>query len=123
MRIEDEVKLDFKDVLIRPKRSTLSSRKEVDLKRTYKFKHSDREWTGIPIMASNMDGVGTIQMALAMQKEQLLTVLVKSYGVDQIKPFANQLHHDLTVFSTGVSESDLTRLETILKTSTFNAFA
>ena len=117
MRIENELKLDFSDVLIRPKRSTLKSRKDVDLTRTYKFLHAKgRQWTGIPIMASNMDGVGTIQMALAMQKEQLLTVLVKSYGVEDIKPFANQLHPDLTVFSTGVSESDLTRLETILKT-------
>ncbi len=117
MRIENELKLDFSDVLIRPKRSTLKSRKDVDLTRTYKFLHAKgRQWTGIPIMASNMDGVGTIQMALAMQKEQLLTVLVKSYGVEDIKPFANQLQPDLTVFSTGVSESDLTRLETILKT-------
>ena len=57
MRIEDDIKLDFKDVLIRPKRSTLSSRKQVDLNRTYKFKHSGFEWTGVPIMAANMDGV------------------------------------------------------------------
>ena len=53
MRIEEEVKLDYSDVLFRPKRSTLKSRKEVDLTRTYKFKHSNREWAGIPIIASN----------------------------------------------------------------------
>ena len=56
MRIEEDIKLDFKDVLIRPKRSTLSSRKEVDLNRKYIFKHSKCEWNGIPIMAANMDG-------------------------------------------------------------------
>jgi GMP reductase len=66
MRIEEDIKLDFKDVLIRPKRSTLSSRKEVDLVRTFKFKHSGWEWTGVPIMAANMDGVGTIDMAKAL---------------------------------------------------------
>ena len=63
MRIEQEVKLDYKDVLIRPKRSTLRSRKQVALERTYRFRNSKQEWTGIPIMAANMDGVGTFQMA------------------------------------------------------------
>jgi len=57
MRIEDEVKLDFRDVLIRPKRSTLSSRKEVDLTRTYKFKHSGVEWTGVPLIQKFISSV------------------------------------------------------------------
>ena len=59
MRIENEIKLDYKDVLIRPKRSTLKSRKDVSLRRTYQFRNSGNYWSGIPIMASNMDGVGT----------------------------------------------------------------
>lgn len=116
MRIENELKLDFSDVLIRPKRSTLKTRKDVDLSRTYKFLHAKgRQWHGIPIMASNMDGVGTLKMALAMQQEKLLTVLIKSYHVDDIRPVIDQLDPDLTVFSTGVSESDLSRLENILQ--------
>lgn len=53
-RIEDDIKLDFKDVLIRPKRSTLKSRSEVDLTRTYEFRNSKRSWTGVPLMAANM---------------------------------------------------------------------
>ena len=63
MRIEEDLKLDYSDVLFRPKRSTLSSRKEVSLKRTYKFKYSNTEWTGVPIMAANMDGVGELGIA------------------------------------------------------------
>ena len=114
MRIESDLKLDFSDVLIRPKRSTLKSRKDVDLLRTYKFRHSSRIWQGIPIMASNMDGVGTIPMALSLQQHRLLTVLVKTYTVQDIEPYASTLNPDLTVFSTGTSESDLTRLSTIL---------
>ena len=62
MRIESDIKLDYKDVLIRPKRSTLKSRKEVNLMRTYKFRNSKQEWRGIPIMAANMDGVGTFEL-------------------------------------------------------------
>ena len=117
MRIENELKLDFSDVLIRPKRSTLKSRKDVDLHRTYKFLHAKgRTWTGIPIMASNMDGVGTLAMALSLQTSELLTVLVKSYTVADLQPYASQLQPHLTVFSTGVSEQDLGRLTQIMTT-------
>ena len=63
MRIEEEIKLDYSDVLFRPKRSTIKSRKEVDLSRTYKFKFSNKERSGIPIIASNMDGVGELGVA------------------------------------------------------------
>ena len=52
MRIEEDIKLDFKDVLFRPKRSTLSSRKEVDLERKFTFKHSKKVYNGIPIMSA-----------------------------------------------------------------------
>lgn len=80
MRIENEIKLDYKDVLIRPKRSTLKSRKEVDLNRTYKFRNSKQKWKGIPIMAANMDGVGTFDMALALGDLDLFTCLAKQYS-------------------------------------------
>ena len=63
MRIEEDIKLDYADVLFRPKRSTLSSRKDVELKRTYKFKYSKHQWSGTPIIAANMDGVGELEIA------------------------------------------------------------
>ena len=63
MRIEDDIKLDYDDVLIRPKRSTLTSRYDVDMNREFTFVHSGKTWKGVPIMASNMDGVGTFEMA------------------------------------------------------------
>ena len=84
MRIEEEVKLDYSDVLFRPKRSTLSSRKDVDLNRTYKFRYSNNEWTGIPIMAANMDGVGTFEMADELAKLNIFTCLVKTYKTMEI---------------------------------------
>jgi GMP reductase len=111
MRIEDEIKLDFKDVLIRPKRSTLSSRKEVDLTRTYKFKHSRAEWTGVPVMAANMDGVGTLEMAAALQQHNMFTCTVKSYdegdfgGID--------VDFDNFAVSTGTSSGDFNKLKRI----------
>ena len=77
MRLEPEVKLDFKDVLIRPKRSTLKSRKEVKLKRQYKFRNSGNFWSGIPIMAANMDGVGTFNMAHELAKNKMFTCITK----------------------------------------------
>ena len=115
MRIENEIKLDFRDVLIRPKRSTLSSRKEVNLTRTYTFKHSKQSWSGVPIMASNMDGVGTFDMATALQKDKLFTCLVKSYNtsIDKWRD-AIALDPEYFAVSTGTSDADFDRLNIIL---------
>ena len=66
MRIEEDLKLGFKDVLFRPKRSTLNSRAQVDLNREFRFLHGKGTWQGVPIMAANMDTVGTFAMARAL---------------------------------------------------------
>jgi GMP reductase len=116
MRIEDEVKLDFRDVLIRPKRSTLLSRKEVNLERTYKFKHSDKIWRGVPIMASNMDGVGTIEMAKELFGHSMFTCLVKSYSEDDLFDLAGMYSANCFAISTGTSERDFQRLSRIINT-------
>ena len=110
MRIEDEVKIDFKDVLIRPKRSKLNSRSEVDLNRTFTFKHSKKTWTGVPIMASNMDGVGTFAMAKALQNHNMFTCLVKSYEKDDWIANSNDLDVEYFAVSTGTSQKDLDKL-------------
>ena len=81
MRIEQDIKLDYKDVLFKPKRSKLESRRDVDLARTFKF-HYGNEWTGVPVMASNMDGVGTFEMAKVLQEHKMITVMRKHYTVD-----------------------------------------
>lgn len=87
MRIESDIKLGFKDVMFRPKRSTLKSRSLVNLERTFKFKHSDETWTGIPVVAANMDTVGTFEMALALQKHSMFTVLHKHYTAGEWNRF------------------------------------
>lgn len=110
MRIEEDIKLDFKDVLIRPKRSTLSSRKEVDLERKYTFKHSGKVYNGIPIMAANMDGVGTINMANELDCHKLFTCLSKGYNESDI----GKVITEYFAVSTGTSENDLSRLERII---------
>ncbi len=116
LRIEDEHKLDFADVLIRPKRSTLKSRKDVDLNRTYTFRHSGKTYHNIPIMAANMDGVGTIEMALVLQKHGLFTCLVKTVTVDDLKPHMAHLNPENFAVSTGTSTHDFNNLKTILDT-------
>ena len=77
MRIIDDVKLDFNDVLISPKRSQLTSRKDADLTRTFTFKHSKHQWSGVPIIASNMDHTGTLGMNQVLEKYDMLTALCK----------------------------------------------
>lgn len=115
MRIMDDVKLDFKDVLILPKRSTLASRKEVDLIRHYTFRWSKQKWNGVPIMAANMDGVGTFSMANLLQNQKLFTCLTKGYTFEDWLANEQSLLTDHVAISTGTSDSDFRKLQTILE--------
>lgn len=81
MRIDTDLKLDFDDVLLKPKRSQFSSRSQVILEREFSFKHSPLKWKGVPIIAANMDGVGTFSMAKVLGKHNLLTAIRKHYQV------------------------------------------
>ena len=83
MRIEEELKLDYSDVLFRPKRSTLKSRKDVNLLRTYRFKYSKNEWSGIPIMAANMDGVGELGVAEKLNEYGTATIEVHKDSINE----------------------------------------
>ena len=85
MRIVDDVKLDFSDVLIRPKRSTLESRKNAKLERTFRFKHSKQSWTGVPIIAANMDHTGTWPMNKALVEFGMLTAICKFWHYIPLK--------------------------------------
>ena len=89
MRIVDDVKLDFKDVLIKPKRSELVSRKEANLKRVFKFKHSQHNWEGVPIIAANMDHTGTYDMYKAMKDYDMLTALCKFQPWNELQRFTS----------------------------------
>lgn len=106
MRIIEDTKLDFKDVLILPKRSTLNSRSEVSLIRDFKFKHSTQTWSGVPIMAANMDTVGTFEMAKTLNEFKMLTCIHKHYSVDQWKEFINSVSQENIVYSLGSSSED-----------------
>ena len=95
MRIEDEVKLDYSDVLIRPKRSTLGSRKEVRMERKFEFvnyaneENAEYHYEGIPIMASNMDGVGTFEMADRLAEFNVFTRQVKTLNSASLSAISN----------------------------------
>ena len=87
MRLEYDIKLGFKDVMFRPKRSTLKSRSQVNLQRTFKFMHTSIEWTGVPIMAANMDTVGTFEMAVKLAEKEMFTAIHKHYTLDEWNRF------------------------------------
>lgn len=107
MKIEADTKLDFIDVLIRPKRSTLSSRSEVSMEKTLTFPNSDQSWTGVPIIAANMDTVGTFEMYRELSKHKLLTCLSKHYEVDD---YPMDLNREYYMVSTGINERDWAKL-------------
>ena len=120
MLISDDIKLDYSDVLIRPKRSTLKSRKEVDLIRTMMFKNSKRIYQGTPIMASNMDGVGTFEMADELAKLNIFTCLVKTYKTNELVDFFDDSDLELmasrkqnVAMSIGTSDSDLKKFKEV----------
>ena len=114
MLIDSEIKLDFNDVLIRPKRSTLLSRKDVELTRKFVFKHSRHTYTGIPIMAANMDGVGTLEMANELQNHGLFTCLIKSYNNDADNFKAFKVKQNNYAISTGTSNEEFDNLNAIV---------
>lgn len=117
MHVENDIKLGFKDVMIRPKRSTLKSRSQVSLERTYTFRNSQQTWTGIPIIAANMDTVGTFEAARVLAAHQLLTAVHKHYSVEEWTAFLTQEPADILNYimvSTGTSEADFTKLKAII---------
>jgi GMP reductase len=130
MRIDTEVKLDYKDVLIRPKRSYLLSRSEVDLRREFRFPHAQTIWHGIPIIAANMDTVGTFKMAKSLAAHGAMTALHKFYNLDDYKEFLNATRNDprenieinpsqelnawnSCFFSFGIADQDVEKLDAL----------
>ena len=122
MRIDQDLKLDYKDVLIRPKRSTLSSRKEVSLERGFTFRNynpdfpdnvKQEHYRGVPVMAANMDGVGTFKMADTLAEADIFTCLVKTYPVESLIDYFCEGILERTnnvAMSIGTSELDFDKL-------------
>ena len=120
MRIDQDLKLDYKDVLIRPKRSTLKSRSEVSLERDFTFRNyvpdfpeniEKSHYRGVPIMAANMDGVGTFEMAETLCKQSIFTCLVKTYSVEElIEFFGTGIDRRYVAMSIGTSDADFDKL-------------
>lgn len=118
MRIENELKLGFKDVMIRPKRSTLKSRSQVSLEREFTFLHTKKTWKGVPIIAANMDTVGTFEMAEALANHTLFTAIHKHYSLEQWREFASNSNNELLnniAVSTGTGKADAEKTAQILK--------
>ncbi len=125
MRIEEDRKLDYDSVLIRPKRSTLGSRSEVELRREFQFRNADRgsertHYHGVPIMASNMDGVGTFEMAAAIAKQGLFTCLVKNYSAAELLDYFSgdtPQRAENTAYSMGITDVDYEKFQGVYKAS------
>ena len=113
MRIENDSKLDYSGVLLRPKRSTLDSRKNVGLSREYTFINSHQSYKGIPIIAANMDGVGTWEVHDVLSNQGMLTAIVKHYNIaSQVQQF-NKTGSDFAVYSMGITDDDLAKFRAV----------
>lgn len=116
MRIEFDPKLDFSDVLIKPKRSTLKSRKDVELVREFYFRNSELTYRGIPIVAANMDTVGTFDMATALEQSGLSVAIHKHYSTNDLAKFF-QGTEGFHFYSLGTSSSDLEKYNEVCKST------
>lgn len=117
MRIENEIKLGFKDVMIRPKRSTLQSRSQVSLERNFTFVNSKKKWSGVPIIAANMDTVGTFEMAKALSKEKIITAIHKHYSKEEWSDFLKNEDdsiYNYIALSTGIGKNDEAKIVEIV---------
>lgn len=118
MRIETELKLGFKDVMIRPKRSTLKSRAQVSLERTFTFRNSKKKWSGVPIIAANMDTVGTFEMAEALSKEKIMSAIHKHYSLEEWDNFLKKQSdsiYEYIALSTGTGKADEEKIKAIIE--------
>jgi len=117
--IEDDVKLDFKDVLIRPKRSTLRSRADVDVSRQLHFRNAKRRFPDdmVPILAANMDTVGTFEMAKALSLHKIITCIHKHYSYEEWLEFASANPDVLPyiVYSSGTNEGDENKMKRVIE--------
>lgn len=113
-KIESGEKLDFHNVLIRPKRSTLNSRSEVVLEREFKFKYSSKKWKGIPIIAANMDSTGTFEVCECLSQHKMITALHKFYKPEDYANFSEkQINPDYFMVSTGINDDAIDKLKKI----------
>jgi GMP reductase len=124
MRILDDVKLDYQDVLLRPKRSTLESRKDVLLERSFTFYHSPKKWTGLPIMTANMATCGTFEMARILSKYKMITTFHKYYSVTNYEKFFKTFKDpDYICYTLGIRAEDIKQLKLMKKKGLLEKFS
>lgn len=110
-KVTSDTKLDFDDVLIAPQRSTLTSRSEIHLERTFQFYHSPRIWTGVPIICANMSFC-SFDVANSLSKHKIISCLHKYHSTDQLYEYftSHPQNVDYTFVSIGYKKSDLNHL-------------
>ena len=116
MHLDNQIKLDFKDVLIRPKRSTLTSRSQVDITREIKFRWSPERFHAIPVIAANMDTTGTFEMARALGRHGMMTALHKHYSAQEYIDFFTGLENKSDAFySLGIGDAEYEQFCAVMK--------
>ena len=116
VKIESDPKLDFNSVLIKPKRSFLNSRSEVDLVRKITFRNN-YEWNGIPIIAANMASVGTFEIYHVLSQYKMITAFHKFYTLEDYQNYEKnngKLNQDYFMVSSGIRDGDYDNLCNII---------
>lgn len=115
-KFRGDIVLEFDDVMIIPRASSVNSRSEVNLEREFTFANG-KKWTGVPIIAANMDTTGTFEVYNVLSKYKMLTAMNKFYTVDDYMKFqkSNELNPDYFMVSTGITDANFENLKSILE--------
>ena len=114
-KIKLDPQYDFKDVLIEPRRSSISSRSSVFIERRFSFRHSCKKWDGVPIIAANMDTTGTFETAISLQKHKMITAVHKFYTIEDWKQSIDKLDPNYIAVTVGQSDEDMQLAKDIFK--------
>ena len=111
----DDPKLDFKDVLIKPNLSFIRSRKDVNLVREFEFRNTETMLENIPIIAANMDTVGTMDVFKVLHTYKIMTFFHKFVTLEEFKENKNLLENNMDYFAVtiGLGANELDRLEKV----------
>ncbi len=115
--IHDEIKLDYGNVLLVPgTRTNVTSRKLVNLNCRISFNHNEKTvYEGIPIMAANMDGVGSFAMADALIRHRIFTCLAKMHSEENLIKFFSEdsLRRDYCAITVGLRHMDREKFKSV----------
>ena len=109
--LTQDKKLEFSEVLIKPRPSELASRSDVNLKVAYICKHSKRQIRGCPVIVSNLDSTGTIEMARITNNYGMFVCLHKYIEMEDLTKWFVDIASQRSFVTIGTSTGEIDKIK------------